>query len=120
MERGGIYFLSVNHNNGCVQKNKRPVVIVSNNIGNTYSPVVIVCGITSAKKKDLKTHVELSTEKSDGGLILPSTILCEQIFTVDKRYLGRYLGAITNPDTLKRLNEALKISLDLQEESKNA
>lgn len=114
MERGSIYFLTTEQHRGCEQKNPRPIVIVSNNIGNYYSPTVIACGITSAVKKDLPTHVKL-TEK-DGGLYRESTILCEQIFTVDKRYLGKYMGAITNPDTLKRLNEALKISLNLQEE----
>ena len=113
MFRGDIYLLKLNKSLGSVQAGIRPVLIVQNNKGNINSPSTIVCSITSANKKPLPTHVFIS---KSGGLKKNSTVLTEQVFTVDKKQLTKHLGTITDKLTLIRLNECLKISLGLKGE----
>jgi len=64
----------------------RPVIIIQNDIGNRYSPTVIVAAITSQiNKAKLPTHVEISSEEY--GLNRDSVVLLEQIRTLDKKRL---------------------------------
>ena len=83
MIRGDIYYVKLgNEGIGSEQKGDRCAVIIQNNIGNKYSPTVIVALITSSMHKaTLPTHVEINT--SDSGVIRPSVIMCEQIRTID-------------------------------------
>lgn len=69
---------------GSEQSNIRPCVIVQNDIGNKYSPTVIVMPLTSAKKKLLPVHVMLFAGKTP-GLQKDSIVLAEQVRTIDKR-----------------------------------
>ena len=110
MKRGDIYLLDLKENRGSIQAGKRPVIVIQNDIGNLYSPITIVCGITSVKKKWLPTHLFIS---KSGGLRKNSIILCEQIFTVNKSDLKQYIGTITSKYTLRRLNKCVKLSLGL-------
>lgn len=99
---------------GCEQGGERPVVVIQNNIGNTYSPTIIVACITSQlTKAKLPTHVELSAERY--GLKYDSIVLCEQLRTLDKKF--RVKERITNLDefTMKKIDRALRVSLDLEE-----
>lgn len=66
---------------GSEQGGNRPVLVVQNNIGNKFSPTVVVLPITSHKKKFNATHVEIDCLRE------PSTVLCEQIRVVDKSRL---------------------------------
>lgn len=109
--RGSIYIADLNPVVGSEQGGKRPVLVIQNDKGNTYSPTVIVAAITShIEKAKLPTHVELSAEKH--GVETDSVILLEQIRTIDKCRLG---PKVTELDklTMMRVDEALKISLDL-------
>ena len=45
--RGDIYYADLGHGVGSEQEGCRPVVIIQNNVGNKYSPTVIVASITS-------------------------------------------------------------------------
>lgn len=110
MKQGDIYYLDLQSNNGNIQAGKRPVIVIQNNIGNLYSPTTIVCGITSAKKKWLPTHLLIS---KSGGLKKKSIVLCEQIFTVNKTDLKQYIGTITNKSTLKKLRMCVRLSLGI-------
>lgn len=115
MIRGDIYMIDLSSQPGSVQKGLRPVVIVQNNIGNHFSPTTIVCCITSKKrnKSYLPTHCFIGT---NGGLIRNSTVLCEQIFTVNKSDLKFYIGTITNQGILSRLDKCVGMSLGLIKE----
>lgn len=109
MQRGDVYYANLGIGGvGSEQVGSRPVVIIQNDIGNKYSPTVIVALITSQiNKAKLPTHVEIHNDKID-----PSVILCEQIRTIDKSRLGCKLFSLTNND-LVALNKALAISIDL-------
>lgn len=113
MKRGDIYMADIGIGRGCEQGGKRPVLIIQNNIGNLHSPTVIVAPLTTSKKKKLPTHICF-----DGfGLRQSSTILCEQIKTVDKMFVGHYIGSVSS-EILKKVDEAIMISVGLKEVSR--
>lgn len=110
MLKGDIYLASLTRKKGSVQAGTRPVIIIQNNTGNQFSPTTIICPITTARKKHIPTHCKL---RKDGGLKKFSTALCEQIVTIPKTDLKRYIGTIKNKRTLRQLDRCIKCSLGL-------
>ncbi|MFS8501590.1 MAG: type II toxin-antitoxin system PemK/MazF family toxin [Caldicoprobacter sp.] len=111
VRRGEIYYADLSPVVGSEQGGVRPVLIVQNDIGNKYSPTVIVAAITSQiNKAKLPTHVELSA--SEYGLPKDSVILLEQIRTIDKKRLREKI-CMLSPEVMEKVNEALQISLGL-------
>ena len=112
MQKGDIYYASFDEGIGSEQTGKRPVLIIQNNIGNKYSPTVIVALITKhCKAMYIPTHTLLKTIDTP-FLKYNSIVLTEQIRTIDKTRLLEYLGTI-NSYQLDEVNKALKISLAL-------
>ena len=106
IKRGDIYEINIPDFVGSEQGGKRYCLVIQNNVGNIHSPTVIVAFITSKiQKKRLPTHYEICLER-------PSIVLCEQIRTIDKRRLGRYVATLTD-EQMRAINECLKVSLDL-------
>lgn len=94
---------------GSEQGGLRPVLIIQNNVGNKYSPTVIVTAITSKlDKAKLPTHIELSAEKYH--LPKDSVALLEQIRTLDKRRLREKITVLED-GKMKEINRAILISL---------
>ena len=92
--RGYVYWVDFGLSKGSEQGGVRPSVIIQNDVGNRYSPTVIVCPITSEiKKKELPTHVYLNDYKKY-GLKTPCQVIAEQMKTIDKRQIGDYIGEI--------------------------
>jgi len=115
IKRGDVYFADLSPVVGSEQGGQRPVLIVQNDIGNKYSPTVIVSAITARiSKAKLPTHVEV--KKDDVGLLKDSVVLLEQVRTIDKRRLIQKLGAL-DKETMVLVDEALMISLGLFEAS---
>jgi mRNA interferase MazF len=111
VKRGYIFFADLSPVIGSEQGGVRPVLVIQNNVGNKYSPTVIIAAITSQiDKAKLPTHVEV--EAKEYGLEKDSVILLEQIRTIDKH---RLRDKITELDEklMQKVNQALKISLGL-------
>ena len=109
IKRGDIYYAELNPVVGSEQGGIRPVLIISNDIGNSHSPTVIIAAITgrTQTKAKLPTHTEV---KDVEGLDRDSIILLEQIRTIDKQRLKNHMG--TMPDNIMaRVDKALAISL---------
>lgn len=107
MKRGQIYYVrSNNREEGSEQKGNRPAVIVSNNKNNDNSTTVEVVYMTTQPKNDLPTHVLIRSA------LRPSTVLCEQVFTVSTDRIGEWIGELTDEEE-KNLNIALAISLGI-------
>ena len=105
MKRGDVYRADLNPVQGSEQGGIRPVVIVQNDLGNQSSPTVIVAPLTTQRKKRSQpTHVEVLPP--DGGLKYPSMVLCEQLRTVEKSRLDRYIGHFSL-ETLRMVDAAL-------------
>ena len=96
--------------NSHVQGGHRPVIDVSNNAANTYSPAVTIVPLTSRhSKSNLPTHVWIDVS----ALPLRSLALCEQITTVDKDRLKKCIGFIADSPTRKRLGQAMLVQLGI-------
>ena len=111
VKRGDIFYADLSPVVGSEQGGIRPVIIIQNNIGNGYSPTVIISAITSQiNKAKLPTHVEISSEEY--GLNRDSVVLLEQIRTIDKKRLKEKIGHMTEED-MNKVNKSLLISLGL-------
>ncbi len=101
---------------GSIQYGIRPVVIIQNDKGNANSSTVIIAPITKQHKNALPTHVRINR---DTGVDCPSIVLCEQIQTIDKSMLRRKIGRVRNPGDIRKINQALRVSLELLNEERN-
>ena len=109
IKKGDLYFADLSPVVGSEQGGIRPVLVVQNDVGNKFSPTVIVASITSRVgiKAKLPTHYFINTED---GLQAPSIILLEQIRTIDKKRLDSYIGHLSQKN-IDGVNEAVLISL---------
>ena len=112
VRRGEIYFADLGDcNMGSEQAGFRPVVVIQNNIGNKFSPTVIVACVTSRiYKNNIPTHVRL--DKTTYNLNEDSLVLCEQLKTLDKTRLRDRIATLTPYDEA-RVDRALRLSLQL-------
>ncbi|WP_423893214.1 type II toxin-antitoxin system PemK/MazF family toxin [Filifactor alocis] len=111
VKRGDIFYADLSPVVGSEQGGVRPVLVVQNDIGNKYSPTVIVVAITSQiNKAKLPTHLEISAKEF--GLAKDSVVLLEQIRTVDKQRLKDKIGKCSLR-FMEKVDKALYISLGL-------
>ena len=110
IKRGDIYYADLSPAIGSEQGGIRPVLIVQNNVVNYYSPTVIIAVLTSKSKKHLPTHI--SIHSGEGNIAMDSTVLLEQLRTIDKNRLQKYVGSVSD-DTMDRVDRAMLVSLGL-------
>ena len=111
IKKGDLYFADLSPVTGSEQGGVRPVLVVQNDVGNKFSPTIIVAAITSRKNKaDLPTHV--SIEADGNGPSKNSVVLLEQLRTIDKRRLKERIGTI-DKKRLPEVDEALSVSLGI-------
>ncbi|MNH75608.1 mRNA interferase MazF [compost metagenome] len=111
VKRLEVWMVDLGGKRGSVQSGLRPMLIVQNNMGNKYAPTVIGIPMTTSKtKKNIPTHVNLSA--GECGLDYDSTILAEQIVTVDKNYLQ--FKATNIPEAYApQIEKAIAVSLGM-------
>ncbi|MGN7455553.1 type II toxin-antitoxin system PemK/MazF family toxin [Paenibacillus pasadenensis] len=111
VKRGDVFFADLSPVVGSEQGGVRPVLVLQNDIGNRFSPTVIVAAITAQiQKAKLPTHVEIDAKEH--GFDRDSVILLEQIRTIDKQ---RLTDKITHLDDemMRHVDDALQISVGL-------
>ena len=104
--RGQIYYIHPQEVVGGEQEGGRPAVIVSNDVCNEHSRVVEVVFLTTKEKPPLPTHVKINSTNCS------STALCEQIESIEKSRIGRYINQVTDAEML-RLEKAMILSLQI-------
>ncbi len=113
IKRGDIYYADLSPVVGSEQGGIRPVLVVQNDVGNRYSPTVIVSAITSRKSKaGLPTHITVDAD--DCGLTRDSVVLLEQMRTIDKQRLKTKMGNLSDTD-MARIDRAISVSLGLEQ-----
>ena len=115
IKRGDVFDVDFGSDNvvGSEQADYRPCICIQNEVGNKFSPVVIVAVITSKLgKRKMPTHCQIGSES---GLNMESLVLCEQIKTIDKSRIKNYIGKATT-EVMNEVERAIKISLALGEE----
>jgi mRNA interferase MazF len=111
IKRGDIILADLNPIKGSEQGGTRPCLIIQNNLGNKYSPTTIIAPITSKKfSREFPTNISLL--KEDSNLNKDSTILLNQIATIDKSRIVKKLGFLEE-SVMRKVDLAIKISLDL-------
>lgn len=109
VKRGEIYYADLSPVFGSEQGGVRPVLVIQNDIGNKYSPTVIVGAVTSKMTKaKLPTHIEI--KRGQYGMVKDSVVLLEQLRTLDKKRLKEKVGMLDEV-TMEKINRALLISL---------
>lgn len=111
IKRGDVFFADLSPVVGSEQGGTRPVLVIQNDIGNRFSPTVIIAAITAQiQKAKLPTHVEIDAERYK--FERDSVILLEQVRTIDK---SRLTDKITHLDEflMEKVDEALEISFGL-------
>lgn len=108
INRGEIYWYRYGSTEGSEQQGSRPCVVVSNEKANNFGPTVTIVPFTTADKKKLPTHVDVESGISS------SIALCEQVQTISKNRLSRYIGECTDEE-IKGIERGLRIQLALGE-----
>ena len=111
--RGEIYLVDLGAHFGSEQGGCRPALVIQNNVGNYYGPTLIVAPITSRynTKANQPTHFALI---GVDNLTSPSMVLAEQILTIDKSRIIKYLGKVSE-EQMQGVDKAVKISLGLEQ-----
>jgi mRNA interferase MazF len=110
IQRGDIFTVGLEPVRGAEQGKVCPALVIQNDIGNRYSPTIIVAAITSGGHTHFDVNVVIKAH--EGGLSNDSLVLLNQIRTVDKARLGRFWGSVS-AQTMTQVDEAIKISLGL-------
>lgn len=110
-EYGDVYYAKLPEKpNSRIQQGLRPVIIVSNNKANCYSPVITVIPLTTSKtKRNLPTHVTIIGY----GLREASIALVEQITSIDKANLVEKICSLARTPKIDEINKAISIQLAL-------
>lgn len=110
--RGDIYLVDLGMNVGSEQGGCRPVLLLQNDVGNHFGPTLIIAPVTSRywKKSKQPTHTLLEGIQN---LNSPSVVLAEQLLTIDKMRVMKYLGKVPEEQMLA-VDRAVKISLGLE------
>ena len=111
VKKGDLFFADLSPVVGSEQGGVRPVLVVQNDVGNKYSPTIIVAAVTSqTSKAKLPTHVELAA--TQGGLSKNSVVLLEQLRTIDKQRLKERIGSLSDSQ-MPVVDAALGVSLGI-------
>jgi len=111
VKRGDMFYADLSPVVGSEQGGVRPVLVIQNDIGNKFSPTVIIAAITSQiNKAKLPTHVEINAQEY--GIQKDSVILLEQVRTIDKKRLREKIGHLDDK-LMEQVNDALSISFGL-------
>ena len=109
--RGDIYLVNFDPTIGAEIRKTRPALVIQNDIGNQYSPIIIVAAITS--KFDSRPYpTDVVMEPEDSGLSQTSAAVLNQIRSVDRQRLIKHLGK-ASPTVMERVDRAIQISLGL-------
>lgn len=111
--RGDIYLAELGSYFGSEQGGTRPVLILQNDVGNRYSPTLIVAPLTGNPQKSshLPTHCRIEAREK---LLCPSVVMLEQITTIDKSRVLDFMGRLDDNE-MKQVKRAVEISLGLRE-----
>jgi mRNA interferase MazF len=114
IKRGDILWINLFGSAGSEQASDscgRPCICIQNNIGNAYSPTIIVACITSQMTKaKLPIHVEISSSE-EYGLDKDSVVLLEQLRTIDKKKRILRKSGRVDQSMMTKIDKALLVSV---------
>ena len=111
IERGKIYLAVLDPVVGEEISKTRPVVIVSNDKNNKFSGTVTILPITSKNVQKIYPF-EVLLSKGAGKLPKTSKVKADQIRTLDKSRIVKFIGTIKKQE-MDEIGKAIKIHLAL-------
>lgn len=111
IKRGEIYMAGLDSLVGHEISKTRPVVVVSNDVGNKYSGTITVVPLTSQNLSKIYPF-EILVPKSGASLPKASKAKADQIRTLDKKRLKKKVGLLSK-DLMSALDFSIKIHLNL-------
>lgn len=107
VKRGEIYYIAHSKCYATDPSNAagRPAIIVSSDKLNEHADVVEVVYLTTKEKRLMPTHAEVLCK-------IPSTAMCETIYTVNKDRLGDYVRTCTDKE-MEAINAGILCSLGI-------
>ena len=111
IRRGVIYLASLDPTVGREIAKTRPVVVVSNDVGNEYSPTVTVVPVTKGNLERIYPFV-VKLANGEGNLEADSKAKADQIRTIDKSRLVKLIGDLA-PRIMVEIEQAIRRHLDL-------
>lgn len=124
VKRGEVYWCDFGEPYGSEQGGYRPAIVVQNDDGNLHSPTTIIIACTTEHKKRLPVHFHCAFSSRnmldyDSARVssAENVIMAEQIQTVDKTRLRKYIGTLT-PEFMKIIEGKIDISLHLSRDVK--
>ena len=101
---------------GSEQGGIRPVLIIQNDIGNTYSPTTMVMPFSTRifKNPNQPTHT-LIRKSADTGLKMDSILLGEQMRVISNQRIKKRIGSVTNPDEINEIRRVYYAVPDFEE-----
>ena len=114
--RGDIYYADLSPTVGSEQGGIRPVLIIQNDIGNSAAPTTIIAPMTTNSSHNyLPTHIPITVvESPETGLKYTSTVMLEQVRTIDRKRLimSKRVGRLSD-QVMDKIDNAIKVSLGL-------
>jgi len=111
IKRGEVYIVNFDPVIGSEISKSRPALVLQNDVANCYSPVTIVAAISSYPGGRIYP-TEVLINPPEGGLSETSTVLLNQIRTIDKRRIVKKIGVL-NSKTIEEVDRAIAISLGI-------
>ncbi len=112
MKRGDVFDARLNPSEGSEQAGVRPVVVVSRDVINKNSSVIVVVPLTKAANVKRNYPNNVTIEKGAGGLTFESVLLGGQVRAISKSRLLRQRGTLSTK-IMQQVDRALRITLDL-------
>ena len=110
--RGEVVRVRLDPVEGSEQAGERPALVISPDLINEHSPVILVAAITS-RKTERVYPIETLLEPPEGGLKVRSKILLMQLRAIDKRRVSGRYGAVSDA-LMARVELALAIATGLR------
>ena len=111
INRGGIYLAALDPVIGRELSKTRPVVVVSNNKNNEFSGTVTILPIISKNIRKMYPF-EVLLRKGAGGLPKDSKVKADQIRTLDKSRLVKFIGML-GMNHITQIERAIQVHLSL-------
>ncbi len=112
LRRGDVVRVRLDPTEGSEQAGERPALVLSPDVINRHSPIILIAPITS-KKTERVYPFEALIEAGEGGLPMRSKVLLMQTRSLDKSRLLGYYGRL-NDETMQQVDQALKVAAGLR------
>ena len=112
LKRGDVVRVRLDPTEGSEQAGERPALVLSPNVINRHSPIILIAPIIS-KKTERVYPFEALIEPNEGGLPMRSKVLLMQTRSLDKSRLTGYYGHLSE-ETMLQVDQALKVAAGLR------